>query len=86
LEAMSVGTAAAVCTGGVDDLIIPEQTAVVFNPHDGVSIRATLQRLLDNHEFARRIARASQKYVKDNHSVSAMISATLEAYRQAQRA
>jgi glycosyltransferase involved in cell wall biosynthesis len=86
LEAMSVGTAAAVCTGGVDDLIIPEQTAVVFDPHDRVSIKATLQRLLDNHEFARQLARASQKYVKDNHSVSAMISAMLEAYRQAQRA
>ena len=85
LEAMSLGTAAAVCTGGVDDLIVPEQTAIVFDPRDEISVRGALQRLLDRHEFARKLARAAQQYVRDNHSVSAMVSATIQTYRQAQQ-
>ena len=84
LEAMSVGSAVAACKGGVDDLIIADQTAVVFDPNDELSIRTALQRLFDRREFARRLARDAQEYVRDNHAVSKMISATLKVYREAQ--
>ena len=84
LEAMSVGSAVAACTGGVDDLIIEDQTAVVFDPDDEFSIRTTLQRLFDRREFARQLARDAQQYLRDNHKVSNMISATLRVYREAQ--
>lgn len=84
LEAMSVGTAVAACKGGVDDLIIDGQTAVVFDPNDELSIRGTLQRLFDRREFARELAGRAQQYVRENHSVSNMISATLQTYYQAQ--
>ena len=83
LEAMSVGSAVAACKGGVDDLIVENQTAVVFDPADELSIRASLQRLFDRPEFARKLARAAQGYLGVNHSVSNMVSATLQAYRQA---
>ncbi|KPL25175.1 MAG: hypothetical protein AMJ75_01910 [Phycisphaerae bacterium SM1_79] len=85
LEAMSVGTAVAACKGGVDDLIIEDQTAVVFDPDDELSIRSTLQRLFDRREFARKLAKEAQKYLKENHTVSKMISGTLQVYRQAQQ-
>jgi len=85
LEAMSVGSAVASCKGGVDDLIIEDQTAVVFDPNDEISIRGALQRLFDRKEFARQLAKKAQQYVRDNHSVSNMISATLRTYRQAQQ-
>lgn len=84
LEAMSVGSAVAACKGGVDDLIIEDQTAVVFDADDEFSIRTTLQRLFDRQEFARRLARDAQEYLRDNHTVSKMISATLQVYREAQ--
>ncbi|GAI01811.1 unnamed protein product, partial [marine sediment metagenome] len=53
---MSVGSAVAGCKGGVDDLIIEEETAVVFDPNDEISIRSSLQRLFDSRELARQIA------------------------------
>jgi glycosyltransferase involved in cell wall biosynthesis len=85
LEAMSVGSAVAACKGGVDDLIIDGQTAVLFDPDDELSIVNTLQRLLNKRDFARKIAKTAQQYLKDNHSVSNMISATFRAYSQAHR-
>lgn len=84
LEAMSVGSAVAACKGGVDDLIIGDRTAVVFDPDDEYSIRTTLQRLFDRREFARRLARDAQEYLRDNHKVGKMISTTLQVYREAE--
>jgi hypothetical protein len=40
--------------------------------------------LLERREVARQIARAAQQYLKENHSVSKMISATLELYYKTQ--
>ena len=68
----------------VDDLIIEDQTAVVFDPNDELSITRTLQRLLDGREFARKIANNAQEYLRNNHSVSKMISATLQVYHEVQ--
>ena len=84
LEAMSVGAAVAACKGGVDDLIIEDKTAVAFDPTDELSIYSTLQRLLDRHELAQQIAAAAHEYLRENHSVSNMISSTLKAYKDAQ--
>jgi glycosyltransferase involved in cell wall biosynthesis len=84
LEAMSVGTAVAGCQGGVDDLIISDKTAVVFDPEDELSIRSKLQQLLDRPELAREIAAGAQQYMRENHSVSNMVSAILKTYQDAQ--
>jgi glycosyltransferase involved in cell wall biosynthesis len=84
LEAMSLGTAVAACQGGVDDLIIPDQTAVVFQPDDEQSIRHALTQLLDQHDFARRLATMAQEHVRTHYSVSQMVSTTLKTYVEAQ--
>jgi glycosyltransferase involved in cell wall biosynthesis len=84
LQAMSVGAAVAGCTGGVDDLIIEGRTSVVFDPNDEVSIMRTLKGLLDRRELARQIARTAQQYLRENHPVSKMISATLKMYYETQ--
>lgn len=83
LEAMSVGAAVAACRGGVDDLIVEDQTALVFDPKDELSILRCLQRFLDKREFARKIAANAQEYLRKNHPADAMISATIQAYREA---
>jgi glycosyltransferase involved in cell wall biosynthesis len=85
LEAMSLGTAVAACLGGVDDLVIPNQTAAVFEPDDEASIRAALAQLLDRHDFARRLAKTAQEHVKASYSVSKMISDTMNTYAEAQQ-
>ncbi len=84
LEAMSVGAAVAGCKGGVDDLIIEDETAVVFDPADELSIYNTLRRLFDRRELAQQIAKAAQQYLRENYTVSNMISSTLQAYYDAQ--
>ncbi|MCH7919806.1 MAG: glycosyltransferase family 4 protein [Planctomycetes bacterium] len=83
LEAMSVGAAVAACRGGIDDLIIDKQTALVFDSDDSLSIRAVLQRLLDRHELARQLAQGAQKHLRRHHSVSHMIEGYLQVYREA---
>ncbi len=85
LEAMAVGTAVAACRGGVDDLIIPNETAVVFDPDSEPSIRQALKQLLDGHDFARRLATTAQEHIRAHCSVSAMIAATLATYLEAQQ-
>ena len=83
LEAMSVGAVVAACRGGVDDLIIENQTALVFDPNDELSILRTLRQLLDRRELARQIAETSLNYIRENHTVSRMISAMVQVYRSA---
>src|SRR4030042_579897 len=84
LEARRVGAAVAGCKGGVDDLIIEDKTAVVFDPADEFSIYDTLRRLFDRRELAQQIATAAQQYLRENYTVSNMISSTLQAYYDAQ--
>ena len=85
LEAMSLGTAVAACRGGVDDLVLPDQTALVFDPDDEPGIHKALTQLLDQHDFARQLARSAQEHVRTHYSVSQMISATLKTYVEAQQ-
>lgn len=84
LEAMSLGTAVAACKGGVDDLIIDGRTAVVFDPDDELSMYDSLRRLLDRPEWARQLAVEAQNHLKENYTVSGMISSVLGVYRRAQ--
>ena len=85
LEAMSLGTAVAACKGGVDDLILADQTALVFEPDDEVGIHKALTQLLDQHDFARQLAMSAQEHVRTHYSVSQMVSATLKTYIEAQQ-
>ncbi|MBN2456940.1 MAG: glycosyltransferase family 4 protein [Sedimentisphaerales bacterium] len=84
LEAMAVGTAVAACKGGVDDLVVDDATAVVFDANNELSIRSSLQRLFDRTELAKRLANCAQDYARENHTVSGMISAFLRIYSDAQ--
>lgn len=83
LTAMSAGSAVAVSKGGVDDLIIEDKTALIFNPDDQLSVYTCLKRLFDMPDEARRLAESAQQHLRQNYPVSGMISATLSLYRQA---
>jgi len=85
LEAMGLGVAVVACPGGVDDLIVPNQTALVFEPDSERGLRDSLARLLADHSFARRLASTAQTYVAGRYPVGGMVAATLEAYTEAQR-
>ena len=84
LEAMSVGMAVATTRQNEDDMIIEDETALLFDQHDEINVYSTLQKLLDQRQFAKQIAIGAQTYLRRNHSVSKMTSALVEAYDIAQ--
>ncbi len=85
LEAMGLGAAVVACKGGVDDLILHEKTALLYEPKNATSLRQALVRLLDDHEYARQLAGSTQAHVRREYSVGNMISATLDTYVEIQR-
>jgi glycosyltransferase involved in cell wall biosynthesis len=83
LEAMSLGTAVVACRGGVDDFVIEGRTAAVFDPNDKLSLKKTIQQLLDKPQLARSLAAGAQQYLRENHTVTAMVSSILRIYSEA---
>lgn len=84
LDAMSVGMAIASCRQGTEGILTENKTALFFDPHDELSLYATLQKLLDERENTRRIALASQEYIRREHSVSRMVEELIAVYSMAQ--
>ncbi|HNY80355.1 MAG: glycosyltransferase family 4 protein [Sedimentisphaerales bacterium] len=85
LEAMGLGVAVVACKGGVDDLIVHEDTALLYERNSEASLRQALVRLLEDHDGARRLAASAQGYVRQRYSVGAMVSAMLDTYIEALR-
>ena len=83
LEAMSVGMVVAGCKGGVDDLLIENETAILFDPDDKYSIADALKKILQNKDEARRIAANAQAYLRQHNTVSKMMSGLIDIYKRA---
>ena len=64
----------------VPDYIKAFEAYIPSKPDDELKITRSLQKLLDRPEYARKIAANAQKYIKNNHSVSKMISEIIEVY------
>jgi len=82
LEAMAAGLAVAGCKGGADDLIIENETAVVFDPQDELSIYSSIQKLLNERDFARKLAQNNLDMMRKYHSVSSMVTEIIDVYDQ----
>ena len=83
LEAMGVGIAVAACENGSDDIAIDRRTAVKFDPEDELDMVDALKKLLGAHEYARELAANAQEYLRKRHSVTSMVSSTLDIYAEA---
>jgi hypothetical protein len=83
LEAMGVGLAVASCHNGSEDLLTEDETTVFFDPYDDLSVYACLHNLLDKRDFAQQIARNGQQFLRENYTVSGMITSLLEYYQNA---
>ena len=84
LEALSVGCAVAGYKGGVNDLIIEDQTARILDKSDEQSIYRCIRGFLDNPSSARELAKKAQDFIRNNHTVSKMVAETIECYKNAQ--
>jgi glycosyltransferase involved in cell wall biosynthesis len=83
LQAMAVGMVVAGPSGGVDDLLIENETAVLFDHKCTESIYSTLKMLLDRRDYAQQVARNAMAYLKRNNTVTGMMEALIEAYKAA---
>jgi glycosyltransferase involved in cell wall biosynthesis len=84
LEAMSVGMAVASSKDNQSHLLVEDQTAALFDPHDELSIYSTLKKLLGTREFARELAANSQQHIREHHSVSMMADKLIGVYQKSQ--
>jgi len=81
LSAMAAGVPVLAAGARACDFIIDGQTALAFQPADAAEITAKLSSLLDDHDFARRLAKNALAYLKEIHSPSKMIAEILQLYR-----
>jgi glycosyltransferase involved in cell wall biosynthesis len=65
-----------------EELVIKNQTAVIFDGNDELNIYSTISELFDKKEFARNLAKNSQEHIRKNYSVSTMIEKLIDVYRQ----
>ena len=83
LTAMSAGSVVAASKGGVDDLIIEDKTAFIFNPDDQLSVYNCLKRSLTGPMKPGGLPSPPSNILRQNHNVSGMVSAAISLYRQA---
>jgi glycosyltransferase involved in cell wall biosynthesis len=83
LEAMQAGIPViATDIPGNRDLVLPNQTGLLYRVGDSASLVRKTQRLLDDHDTYQRMSEASKKRVDEFFSVEAMITAYEKLYRE----
>jgi glycosyltransferase involved in cell wall biosynthesis len=83
LEAAGAGMAIVADKSNADDFLQNNVTAVLFDNRDELNIYSSLQKLLDDREFAKSIASTAQNHLRGSHSVSSMVDNLLAIYSQA---
>jgi len=83
IEAMATGLAVTGCKGGADNLIIENKTAVVFDPQDELSIYSSIQKLLNDRDFASKLAQDNQLMIRKHHCACDMATKIIDVYNQA---
>jgi len=84
LETMALGLpAVASRAGGNTDVITPGETGVLVPPLDPLAWAGALERVLGDHEFAQRIARAGRDRVRREFTLERAAERTEAVYREA---
>jgi glycosyltransferase involved in cell wall biosynthesis len=81
LQALGYGMAVVAVAGGISDMFANDQTAVVCETGSVQDLAAGIERLLADHELARRLAANAIAHMRANHTMSAMAERTAEVYR-----
>ncbi len=83
LEAMANGLAVIAPAGGVDDFIVEGQNAEVFDSDNPLSLRNALEKLISQHDMARKLATNARQYVEDTYDVTGMNDSLMRLYTDA---
>ncbi|TFG62441.1 MAG: glycosyltransferase family 1 protein [Gemmatimonadales bacterium] len=69
--------------GGIPDIVTHEQTGLLCTPGNSESLAAGIQRLVDNPEFARNLAREGRREAAKRFGWDTVLDRTLAVYEQA---
>lgn len=82
LEGMAAGLAVvATAVGGVSEIAVNEETALLVAPNDAQSFASALNRVSQDGEFARKLGRAAAVHVAQKFSPAAYVRSLLHVYR-----
>lgn len=83
LEAMSSRRpVVASAVGGMVETIRHGETGLLVRSGDSLSLLNAVQRLLDDHDFARRIGETGRKHVQDNYGLMSFCECLMNLYEQ----
>ncbi|OHB49833.1 MAG: hypothetical protein A2Y10_09410 [Planctomycetes bacterium GWF2_41_51] len=82
IEAAGAGLAVAAERKNLEEFLIDNSTAVLFDSTDELSIYAALQKLLEDKIMAKTIAGNLQNYLRTNNSISTMIRNLMNIYTE----
>lgn len=68
-------------TGGIPEIIHPEETGLLAEPGNPADLAKQIARLLDDPEFGRRLATAGETLVREQFSIDRTVEQSLAAYR-----
>ncbi|MCP4590719.1 MAG: glycosyltransferase family 4 protein [bacterium] len=80
LQAMGSGMAVITIEGGASDAYVHEHTGLICPDGQADTLATAIERLLNDHPFARKLASQAVGHVKQNHSVSAMCETAVQIY------
>ena len=73
----------ATAVGGIPEIVIDQETGILTPAGDPASLAAGVLRLLNDRQYARRLAAAGRKLVTERFTVEAQASALAVLYREA---
>jgi len=82
IEAAGAGLAVAAERNNLEEFLVNDSTAVLFDSSDEFSIYASLQKLLEDKIMGRKLALNLQNYLRTNNSVSSMINNLMHIYEE----
>jgi len=86
IQAMLVGLPCVTTSvGGIPELAIHEQTALVVPAEDANALRGALQRLLAEEQFSKKLGAAARAHAAANFSYQGMLDRMEQIYRQVSR-
>lgn len=82
MQALAQGMAVVAVDGGVNDALIADRTALICKGSTAVDLADCIERLLNDHEAARRLASGAIEHMRTHQSMSRMADLTYDIYRE----
>jgi len=66
--------------GGIPEIVTHEKTGLLVTPNDPQSLADTINRLLENREYAKKLANAAYEFLKNNLTWDVLLPKYIKFY------